>query len=386
MTISSNGLGINTLAAEISANLQVKGSGTTSSTTALLVQNANASASLSVTDDRLVTVSSKLQVGTFTPGVATGSSTIFTQGRISAAGGITLYPPNAGDDQMTGLADNSGPTIYQSNAAVTRFNRVGGGTGTNIALLDGYNPGVGTGNVFGVSHNYGLYPSADTSVTYTSYYARPFWNSTPFSSRLTGTIRGFYFNNSLYTSQSLVDVRAIDTDGGKIRFSGLVQNAVSGSAYGVSITHTISASANSDTLTGVYIQPTFANGAYSGVNNYALRVSGSTYLYKSGSTVLDIQGSQGQLFSVVDALSGSLMSVNDVSGLPILEVFSDDRVVMGTYGAPGLTVSGSLATVATGSSAPTGTAPEGTFRFAVVGGSYYIYAYIGGAWRSGSLS
>jgi len=64
-------------------------------------------------------------------------------------------------------------------------------------------------------------------------------------------------------------------------------------------------------------------------------------IYKSGSTVLDIQGSQGQLFSVVDTLTGSLMSVNDVSGLPILEVFSDDKVVLGTYGAPGLTITGS---------------------------------------------
>jgi hypothetical protein len=109
------------------------------------------------------------------------------------------------------------------------------------------------------------------------------------------------------------------------------------------------------------------------------------YAYKSGSTVLDIQGSQGQLFSVIDALSGSLMSVNDVSGLPILEVFSDDRVVMGTYGAPALTVSGSAVTVATASAAPTGTVPEGTFRFATVGGAYFIYAYLGGAWRSGSL-
>jgi hypothetical protein len=80
------------------------------------------------------------------------------------------------------------------------------------------------------------------------------------------------------------------------------------------------------------------------------------------------------------------MSVNDVSGLPILEVFSDDKVVMGTYGAPGLTVSGSLATVATGSSAPAGAAPEGTFRFVTAGGLYFIYAYVGGAWRSGSLS
>jgi len=77
-------------------------------------------------------------------------------------------------------------------------------------------------------------------------------------------------------------------------------------------------------------------------------ILGKTNIYNSGSTVVDIQGSQGQLFSVTDALSGSLMSVNDVSGLPILEVFSDDRIVVGTYGAPALTVNGS-SLIATGS-------------------------------------
>jgi len=43
------------------------------------------------------------------------------------------------------------------------------------------------------------------------------------------------------------------------------------------------------------------------------------------------------------------MSVNDVSGLPILEVFSDDRVVMGTYGAPALIVTGSNTVTLSGS-------------------------------------
>ncbi len=41
----------------LSANLQVRGSGTTNSTTTLLIENANASASLEVKDDRSVTVS-----------------------------------------------------------------------------------------------------------------------------------------------------------------------------------------------------------------------------------------------------------------------------------------------------------------------------------------
>lgn len=56
MTISSNGLGINTLAAEISAILQVKGSGTTSSTTALLVQNSAATENFRIYDNGNITI------------------------------------------------------------------------------------------------------------------------------------------------------------------------------------------------------------------------------------------------------------------------------------------------------------------------------------------
>ena len=88
--------------------------------------------------------------------------------------------------------------------------------------------------------------------------------------------------------------------------------------------------------------------------------SAAVYIYKSGSTTLDIQGSQGQLFSVTDQLSGSLMSVNDISGLPILEVFSDDRVVMGSFANPALRVTGSAVIFpATASAAPTTTGSEG---------------------------
>lgn len=39
-------------------------------------------------------------------------------------------------------------------------------------------------------------------------------------------------------------------------------------------------------------------------------------------TVLDIQGTQGQLFSVTDSLTGDLFSVSDISGIPILNVNS----------------------------------------------------------------
>jgi hypothetical protein len=44
-------------------------------------------------------------------------------------------------------------------------------------------------------------------------------------------------------------------------------------------------------------------------------------------------GTNGSLFSIADSLSGSLMSVNDISGLPAFEVFSDNRVIVGQFGA-----------------------------------------------------
>ena len=70
----------------------------------------------------------------------------------------------------------------------------------------------------------------------------------------------------------------------------------------------------------------------------SLDVSGSLTIESSGSTLFEIIGSEGQLFSVTDNLSGSLFAVSDVSGLPILEVFSDDTVKIGTFNNEGLIV------------------------------------------------
>jgi hypothetical protein len=56
----------------------------------------------------------------------------------------------------------------------------------------------------------------------------------------------------------------------------------------------------------------------------------------SGGTVLDVQGSQGQLFSVTDSLTGDIFAVSDISGVPIFTVNSsgvsyfDGNVGIGT--------------------------------------------------------
>ena len=59
-------------------------------------------------------------------------------------------------------------------------------------------------------------------------------------------------------------------------------------------------------------------------NSNTLKLIGSGSV--SGSGIFEIEGSTGTLFSAVDSMSGSLMAVTDASGIPILEVFSDNTV------------------------------------------------------------
>lgn len=70
----------------------------------------------------------------------------------------------------------------------------------------------------------------------------------------------------------------------------------------------------------------------------SLGVTGSFTVEKSGSTVFEAVGSTGQLFSIEDNMQGSLFAVSDISGLPILEVFSENKIVAGAYGSNTLVV------------------------------------------------
>jgi hypothetical protein len=90
-----------------------------------------------------------------------------------------------------------------------------------------------------------------------------------------------------------------------------------------------------------------------------VQITGSLQIYKSGSTVFNIEGSQGTLFTLTDELSGSLFSVNDISGIPIFEVFSDDTVKIGTFNAEGIVVQGSDVKI-TGSLAVGNISPNAT--------------------------
>lgn len=79
----------------------------------------------------------------------------------------------------------------------------------------------------------------------------------------------------------------------------------------------------------------FSNSGTLGIQSYSTGVVDKFF----------VEGINGRLFEVDDLMTGSLMSVNDIAGLPILEVFSDDRVVMGQYASNTLYVSGDWAAV-----------------------------------------
>lgn len=112
-------------------------------------------------------------------------------------------------------------------------------------------------------------------------------------------------------------------------------------------------------------------------------------VYKSGSTVVSIQGSQGELFSITDSLSGSLFSVSNISGLPILEVFSDNTTLVGNYLDPML-VTTQLVTANSGSttiySLPTASYDGAFYDYVVRSGSNSRAGQIMAIWSGSSVN
>jgi hypothetical protein len=56
----------------------------------------------------------------------------------------------------------------------------------------------------------------------------------------------------------------------------------------------------------------------------------------ANSTIVRTDGVVGEIFTATDNLVGSLFSVNDISGIPVFEAFSDNTILMGDYQAPSL--------------------------------------------------
>ena len=106
--------------------------------------------------------------------------------------------------------------------------------------------------------------------------------------------------------------------------------------------------------------------------------------------LLNVLGSQGQLFSVYDTLSGSLFSVNDISGLLILEVKSDTTTLIGSYQAPALHTSRRIVTTV-GNNVIYNGIPTSSYNAAIIdynltSASYAKVGSIMTAWSSSTIT
>jgi hypothetical protein len=424
VAVPNNGNFIIGSSTDLLAKLAIKGSGATSATTTLLVQNSAATELFKIRDDG----STFFGTGSITYGPTSGPGaglkiSLVTSwgatypvsiGNLNTLNGYTIGSINQGAGY--GYILGASNIINVGNGFVLGVNNTQNTTNGNHIIIganntsDSYTNGQNASIIIGQSNSTNGFWGGGLFGSNLRYYANSQLAFGGNSNNVNFALSEIYFGNgvrnenfngnsnnghgpniSINTSQAYSGSSALDRNGGNITLRG-GQGTGTGSAGDVIFTTAVTGSTGatyhsytnrvwikghtgnvgigtSTPSSSLHISGASSNvlleidspavnnilfvsgsgnvGIGTGIPTSRLTVSGAAgtnsaiYAYKSGSTVLDIQGSQGQLFSVTDALSGSLMSVNDVSGLPILEVFSDDRVVMGTYGAPALTVTGS---------------------------------------------
>jgi hypothetical protein len=72
--------------------------------------------------------------------------------------------------------------------------------------------------------------------------------------------------------------------------------------------------------------------AFSGANTAVGAQTINLNVYPNDGGTISFEGSAGQLFSITNKLTGTLFSVNDVSGIPSIEVIDTGLIKLGQYG------------------------------------------------------
>ena len=65
--------------------------------------------------------------------------------------------------------------------------------------------------------------------------------------------------------------------------------------------------------------------------NSSANVTITSYVYPTSNGMISFEGSSGQLFSLTNDMTGSIYSVNDVSGIPSIDVNADGTVALAPY-------------------------------------------------------
>ena len=310
-------------------------------------------------------------VGTATANLAVDSGgNIIT---VSTSGGSVF--PYTGNAVITGSLTATTAIYAQANGAM--YFRGGddaelwdinisnhlGIYGQQDATVASVKLGSGGGVISGKSGNIGIGTINPTSASLTV-------NGNVWATSYTGSILGTasYATQALTSSYALTASYALNGGGGAA-FPYTGSAIITGSLIltgSATITNNLTASA--------------ALISGSGVNRLIVVGSGSA------SPLFTVQGSVGELFSVTDSLSGSLFSVNDISGLPIIEAFSDGIVTIGNPTAPSLYTTVKTTSVAGNNtiySIPTSSYDGAWFEYTIKSGSNARAGQIMAIWGNG---
>jgi hypothetical protein len=283
---SSVGIGTTTP----TSTVYIKGATATTSSFGLTVLNSNSSQSLNVRDDGMVIVGS----GSFIYGTGTNDDGKLTINNTSGYNGLSINSNGTAGYKFTintTFSDNVGVQFRWHDGTTQPFLQYAGNPGLILGSTGTTSTLQGTSLLFKIG-------------------------STE-KARVAASTGNFLINTNVDAGYKL-DVN------GTTRFTG--NSIVSGS---LNVTSAVTAS----------------QALISGSGTQRLIVVGSG----SAQPIFTVQGSQGELFSITDSLSGSLFSVNDISGLPILETFSDGTTLMGSYLAPALFTTQKTTTTNSGS-------------------------------------
>jgi hypothetical protein len=335
----------------VSGSTLLRGSGTTSASYALATQNSSGGTTMVVNN------AGNMLIGTTTDagykldvnGTARLNSTTLIEGPLTVNyGGV-----NGGTSIVANgnTAHNSGRGIYTTGYAYgIQANHTMVGNWSDQPNAAGVH-GTGQIGVFGSGDIAGFSgPSAFFTVLNGNGRVSARSHISTFQIRGSGSTE--LTNTLLLENSSGIKTFTVNDNGNVlIGLSGSTGQKlqVSGTSLFMGV---IPFSANNQTIAMVDIQPNFNRASYTGTTALALRVSGGTQIIGSGSTgttlsVFSVDGSSGRLFDVSDDLSSTLFSVNTIAGLPVIEAFANNAVVMGKYNQNTLVVSGTSVGIGT---------------------------------------
>jgi len=248
---------------------------------------------------------------------------------ISGSGDMILRPESGSSkDIILGNRDTVGDVEIGLPSAESTLKLMGGGLiSANGGTLTIGDSAAGDQLIFGAPITASLVQSSSFAIT-ASHALNGGGGSTP-----SGTVSGSAQITELgfVTSSATASFSTVVANPGSSGGGALSTVTIDGTSFSVG-----GGSGGSSIFTA-------SAGYQQTINNLIIsqsNASSSLSVINSGSTIFDVQGSVGQLFEVQDGLDGVLMSVNDISGIPILTVSSSGDVIL----AEGSTLQGTAAT------------------------------------------